>query len=114
VTQWLKAQSLDHQPRVAQQLRVDRVLGEGGGDRPGFPISRRCASMVLDGVAGRARQLRRQAILAMVTINAEAAGSPDAASLQAKVQGAAVLGSVLVVGIHRGYVGRSAGTTAAD
>src|SRR6202035_5980189 len=24
VTQWLKAQSLDHQPRVAQQLRVER------------------------------------------------------------------------------------------
>jgi len=29
VTQWLKAQSLDHQPRVAQQLRGRPRLGEG-------------------------------------------------------------------------------------
>ena len=93
VTQWLKAQSLDHQPRVAQQLRVDRGWERAVETVLGSYLEAVC----VDGLDGIADVLGSfdGGHLAMVTISADAAGSPDAASLQAKVQGAAVLGSVL-------------------
>jgi chromosome segregation protein len=93
VTQWLKAQSLDHQPRVAQQLRVDRGWERAVETVLGSYLEAVCVDG-LDGVADVLGSFDG-GHLAMVTINADAAGSPDAASLQAKVQGAAVLGSVL-------------------
>ena len=93
MTQWLKAQSLDHQPRVAQQLRVDRGWERAVETVLGSYLEAVCVDG-LDGVADVLGSFDG-GHLAMVTINADAAGSPDAASLQAKVQGAAVLGSVL-------------------
>jgi len=93
VTQWLKAQSLDHQPRVAQQLRVDRGWERAVETVLGSYLEAVC----VDGLDGVAEVLGsfEGGHLAMVTINGEAKELPDAASLQAKVQGAAVLGSVL-------------------
>jgi len=93
VTQWLKAQSLDHQPRVAQQLRVDRGWERAVETVLGSYLEAVCVDG-LDGVADVLGSFDG-GHLAMVTIGTEAAGSPDAASLQAKVQGTAVLGSVL-------------------
>jgi chromosome segregation protein len=93
VTQWLKAQSLDHQPRVAQQLRVDRGWERAVETVLGSYLEAVCVDG-LDSVADLLGSFDG-GHLAVVTISENAVGVPDAASLQAKVQGAAVLGSVL-------------------
>jgi chromosome segregation protein len=93
VTQWLKAQSLDHQPRVAQQLRVDRGWERAVETVLGSYLEAVCVDG-LDSVADLLGSFDG-GHLAVVTIGEKADVVPDAASLQAKVQGAAVLGSVL-------------------
>src|ERR1700693_5691159 len=93
ITEWLKSKSLDRQPRVAQQLRVDRGWERAVETVLGSYLEAVCVDG-LDGVADVLGSFDG-GHLAMVTINAEPPGSSDAASLQAKVQGAAVLGSVL-------------------
>jgi len=101
VTQWLKAQSLDHQPRVAQQLRVDRGWERAVETVLGSYLEAVCVDG-LDSVADLLGSFDG-GHLAVVTIGEHAVSTPgtepshvpDAASLQAKVQGAAVLGSVL-------------------
>src|ERR1700727_992690 len=69
VTQWLKSQSLDRHPRVAQQLRVDKGWERAVETVLGSYLEAGC----VDGPGA----------------------THAAASLQAKVQGATVLGSVL-------------------
>src|ERR1700676_3800188 len=93
VTEWLKSKSLDRHPRVAQQLRVDRGWERAVETVLGSYLEAVCVDG-LGSVAGLLGSFGGGHV-AMVTINAESAGSSDAASLQAKVQGAAVLGSVL-------------------
>ncbi|HEY3658714.1 MAG TPA: chromosome segregation protein SMC [Steroidobacteraceae bacterium] len=93
VTQWLKAQSLDHQPRVAQQLRVDRGWERAVETVLGSYLEAVCVDG-LDGVADLLGSFDG-GHLAVVTVGEHAGGAPDSASLQSKVQGAAVLGSVL-------------------
>jgi chromosome segregation protein len=93
LTQWLKAQSLDHHPRVAQQLRVDRGWEKAVETVLGSYLEAVC----LDGLDGVSELLGSfdGGHLAVVSRNDPSSTAPDAASLQAKVQGAAVLGSVL-------------------
>jgi chromosome segregation protein len=93
VTQWLKAQSLDHQPRVAQQLRVDRGWERAVETVLGSYLEAVCVDG-LDSVADLLGSFDG-GHLAVVTMGEDVGGAPDATSLQAKVQGAAVLGSVL-------------------
>ncbi len=99
VTLWLKAQSLDHQPRVAQQLRVDRGWERAVETVLGSYLEAVCVDG-LDGVADLLGSFDGGHLAVVST--GEPAGSdamgtttPDTASLQAKVQGTAVLGSVL-------------------
>jgi chromosome segregation protein len=93
VTQWLKAQSLDDKPRVAQQLRVDRGWERAVETVLGSYLEAVC----VDGLDSVTELLGSfdGGHLAVVSVNHESGGAPDAHSLQAKVQGAAVLGSVL-------------------
>jgi chromosome segregation protein len=93
VTQWLKAQALDDKPRVAQQLRVDRGWERAVETVLGSYLEAVC----VDGLDSVTELLGSfdGGHLAVVSVNHEAGGSPDPASLQAKVQGAALLGSVL-------------------
>ena len=93
VTQWLKAQSLDQQPRVAQQLRVERGWERAVETVLGSYLEAVCVDG-LDGVADLLGSFDGGQ-LAMVTLQDAPVGAADAAALQAKVQGAAVLGSVL-------------------
>jgi len=93
VTQWLKAQSLDHQPRVAQQLRVDRGWERAVETVLGSYLEAVCVDG-LDSVTGLLDSFDG-GHLAVVSVSPEIGNVPEAASLQAKVQGAAVLGSVL-------------------
>ncbi|MGO8857356.1 MAG: chromosome segregation protein SMC [Steroidobacteraceae bacterium] len=93
VTQWLKAQSLDLKPRVAQQLRVDRGWERAVETVLGAYLEAVC----VDGLDGVADVLGTfdGGQLAVVTVGEDSGSVPDAASLQAKVQGTSVLGSVL-------------------
>ena len=93
VSQWLKAQSLDQQPRVAQQLRVDRGWERAVETVLGSYLEAVCVDG-LDAVADLLGSFDG-GHLAVVSIGEHAGAAADAASLQAKVQGAAVLGSVL-------------------
>ena len=93
VTQWLKSQALDNQPRVAQQLRVDRGWERAVETVLGSYLEAVCVDG-LDSVADLLGSFDG-GHLAVVTLDSQAAAAPDAASLQAKVQGAHVLGSVL-------------------
>jgi chromosome segregation protein len=93
VTQWLKSQSLDHQPRVAQQLRVDRGWERAVETVLGSYLEAVCVDG-LDAVADLLGSFDG-GHLAVVAVGEPAGSVADAASLQAKVQGAAVLGSVL-------------------
>ncbi len=93
VTQWLKAQSLDLKPRVAQQLRVDRGWERAVETVLGAYLEAVCVDG-LDGVADLLGSFDG-GHLAVVTVGEDSGSVPDAASLQAKVQGASVLGSVL-------------------
>ena len=91
VTQWLKAQSLDQQPRLAQQLRVDRGWERAVETVLGSYLEAVC----VDGLDGLADLLPSfdGGHLAMVSVGEPMSGA--ATSLLAKVQGATALGSVL-------------------
>jgi len=93
VTQWLKAQSLDERPRLAQQLRVDRGWERAVETVLGSYLEAVC----VDGLDSVAELLGSfdGGQLAIVSSGEFAAGSAAATSLQAKVQGATVLGSLL-------------------
>ena len=93
VTQWLKSQSLDHQPRVAQQLRVERGWERAVETVLGSYLEAVCVDG-LDGVADLLGSFDG-GHLAVVSVGETGIAAAAAASLQAKVQGAAVLGSVL-------------------
>jgi chromosome segregation protein len=93
VTEWLKSKSLDRQPRVAQQLRVDRGWERAVETVLGSYLEAVCVDG-LDSVTDLLASFDG-GHLAVVSMGEAAAVPGDAASLQAKVQGASVLGSVL-------------------
>jgi chromosome segregation protein len=93
VTQWLKSQSLDRHPRVAQQLRVDKGWERAVETVLGSYLEAVCVDG-LDSVTDLLASFDG-GYLAVVSTGDGAGGAPAAASLQAKVQGASVLGSVL-------------------
>jgi chromosome segregation protein len=92
VTQWLKAQFLDQQPRLAQQLRVDKGWERAVETVLGSYLEAVCVDR-LDGVAELLSSFDGGQ-LAVVSGDA-AAQAATASSLRAKVQGATVLGSLL-------------------
>ncbi len=92
VTDWLKSKSLDRQPRVAQQLRVDRGWERAVETVLGSYLEAVCVEG-LDGVADLLAGFDG-GHLAVVSMGG-AAVPRNAASLLAKVQGAAVPASVL-------------------
>jgi chromosome segregation protein len=92
VTQWLKSQSLDAHPRVAQQLRVDK-----GWERAVETVLGSYLEAVCVAGLGSVTDLLASfdaGHLAVVS-TAEAGAARNVTSLQAKVQGANLLGSVL-------------------
>jgi chromosome segregation protein len=93
ITEWLKSKSLDRQPRVAQQLRVDRGWERAVETVLGSYLEAVCVDG-LDSVTDLLASFDG-GHLAVVSMGEAAAAAPDATSLQAKVQGATVLGSVL-------------------
>jgi chromosome segregation protein len=93
VTEWLKSKSLDRQPRVAQQLRVDRGWERAVETVLGSYLEAVCVDG-LDSVTDLLASFDG-GHLAVVSMGETAAVPADSASLQAKVQGASVLGSVL-------------------
>jgi chromosome segregation protein len=93
VTEWLKSKSLDRQPRVAQQLRVDRGWERAVETVLGSYLEAVCVDG-LDSVVDLLGSFDG-GHLAVVSTGETAAIPRDAALLQAKVQGATVLGSVL-------------------
>jgi chromosome segregation protein len=93
VTEWLKSNSLDRQPRVAQQLRVDRGWERAVETVLGSYLEAVCVDG-LDSVTDLLGSFDG-GHLAVVSTSDAAAAPAKPASLQAKVQGAAVLGSVL-------------------
>jgi chromosome segregation protein len=93
VTEWLKSKSLDHRPRVAQQLRVERGWERAVETVLGSYLEAVCVDG-LDSVTDLLASFDG-GHLAVVSISEAAAAPHAAASLQAKVQGAAVLSSVL-------------------
>jgi chromosome segregation protein len=93
VTQWLKSQSLDRLPRVAQQLRVDKGWERAVETVLGSYLEAVCVDG-LDSVTDLLASFDG-GYLAVVSTSEGAGVAPVAASLQAKVQGATVLGSVL-------------------
>jgi len=93
VTEWLKSKSLDRQPRVAQQLRVDRGWDRAVETVLGSYLEAVCVDG-LDSVTDLLASFDG-GHLAVVSMGEAAAVPRASTSLQAKVQGAAVLGSVL-------------------
>ena len=92
VTEWLKSKALDRQPRVAQQLRVDRGWERAVETVLGSYLEAVCVEG-LDSVTDLLASFDGGHLVVVST--GEAAAMPrNPASLQAKVQGA-VLGSVL-------------------
>ena len=93
VTEWLKSKSLDRQPRVAQQLRVDRGWERAVETVLGSYLEAVCVDG-LDSVTDLLASFDG-GHLAVVSMGEAAAVPRNSALLQAKVQGATVLGSVL-------------------
>jgi chromosome segregation protein len=93
VTEWLKSKSLDRQPRVAQQLRVDRGWERAVETVLGSYLEAVCVGGI-DSVAELLSSFDGGQ-LAIVSMGDTAGAAPPPASLQAKVQGATVLSSVL-------------------
>jgi chromosome segregation protein len=93
VTHWLKAQSLDSKPRVAQQLRVERGWERAVETVLGSYLEAVC----VDGLDAVTELLPSfdGGHLAVVSASAEAGQNPDPTRLRARVHGAAYLGSVL-------------------
>jgi chromosome segregation protein len=87
VTQWLKSQSLDDQPRVAQQLRVDRGWERAVETVLGSYLEAVCVDG-LDSVADLLGSFDG-GHLAVVSWARTVPDTARRASLQAKVQGAA-------------------------
>jgi chromosome segregation protein len=104
VTEWLKSKSLDRQPRVAQQLRVDRGWERAVETVLGSYLEAVCVDG-LDSVTDLLASFDGGYLAVVSTGAAASTGAGSAgeaaavaagsASLRAKVQGAAVLGSVL-------------------
>jgi len=104
VTEWLKSKSLDRQPRVAQQLRVDRGWERAVETVLGSYLEAVCVDgldSVTDLLAsfdgGHLAVVSMGAVASTGALSTgDAAAAPaGAASLRTKVQGASVLGSVL-------------------
>jgi chromosome segregation protein len=93
VTEWLKSKSLDRQPRVAQQLRVDRGWERAVETVLGSYLEAVCVDG-LDSVTDLLESFDG-GHLAVVSMSDASAVPRDSASLRSKVQGAAVLASVL-------------------
>jgi len=93
VTQWLKSQSLDRHPRVAQQLRVDKGWERAVETVLGSYLEAVCVDG-LDSVTDLLPSFDA-GYLAVVSTTEGSNTVRDAASLQAKVQGTSVLASVL-------------------
>jgi chromosome segregation protein len=93
VAQWLKSQSLDRLPRVAQQLRVDKGWERAIETVLGSYLEAVCVDG-LDSVTDLLASFDG-GYLAVVSTAETSSGVRDAASLQAKVQGTSVLASVL-------------------
>jgi chromosome segregation protein len=93
VTEWLKSKSLDRLPRVAQQLRVDRGWERAVETVLGSYLEAVCVDG-LDSVTDLLASFDG-GHLAVVSTSDAGAVQRDSASLQSKVQGATVLGSVL-------------------
>ncbi len=93
VTQWLKAHSLDQQPRVAQQLRVDRGWERAVETVFGSYLEAVCVDG-LDSVTDFLASFDG-GHLAVVSPSLSPSVAPDSTCLQAKVQGAPYLSSVL-------------------
>ncbi len=98
VTEWLKSKSLDGQPRVAQQLRVDRGWERAVETVLGSYLEAVCVDG-LDSVTDLLASFDG-GHLAVVSMGEAAAPSTGSASLRAKVQGATVLDSDTVDGIY--------------
>jgi chromosome segregation protein len=93
VTEWLKSKSLDRQPRVAQQLRVDRGWERAVETVLGSYLEAVCVDG-LDSVADLLASFDG-GHLVIVSTGEDTAAARSPASLQAKVQGSTVLGSML-------------------
>jgi chromosome segregation protein len=93
VTEWLKSKSLDRQPRVAQQLRVDRGWERAVETVLGSYLEAVCVDG-LDSVTDLLASFDG-GHLAVVSMGEAAAVPRASTSLQAKVQGATVLSSML-------------------
>jgi chromosome segregation protein len=93
VTQWLKSQSLDRRPRVAQQLRVDKGWDRAVETVLGSYLEAVCVDG-LDSVTDLLASFDGGHLVVVSTADAPSVAH-NAASLQGKVQGASVLGSVL-------------------
>jgi chromosome segregation protein len=93
VTEWLKSKSLDRHPRVAQQLRVERGWERAVETVLGSYLEAVCVDG-LDSVTDLLASFDG-GHLAVVSTGDTAVVPAKATSLQAKVQGATVLGSVL-------------------
>ncbi len=93
VTQWLKAHELDQQPRVAQQLRVERGWERAVETVFGSYLEAVCVDG-LDAVTGLLDSFDG-GHLSVVSPSNEGPVSSDAASLRAKVHGAPYLSSML-------------------
>ena len=93
ITEWLKSKSLDRQPRVAQQLRVDRGWERAVETVLGSYLEAVCVDG-LDSVTDLLASFDG-GHLAVVSMGEPAPLPAGAASLRAKVQGATVLGSML-------------------
>jgi chromosome segregation protein len=93
VTQWLKSQSLDRHPRVAQQLRVDKGWERAVETVLGSYLEAVCVDG-LDSVTDLLSSFDGGS-LAVVSTTGDMSGAPAAESLRAKVQGTSVLGSML-------------------
>jgi chromosome segregation protein len=92
VTQWLKSQSLDRLPRVAQQLRVDKGWERAVETVLGSYLEAVCVDG-LDSVTDVLGSFDGGNLAVVSTEGAPGARAAD--SLQAKVQGTTVLGSLL-------------------
>jgi chromosome segregation protein len=93
VTQWLKAQSLEERPRLAQQLRVERGWERAVETVLGSYLEAVC----VDGLDGLAESLASfdGGQLAMVSVRQTAVEAADTSTLLAKVQGTPALQSLL-------------------
>ena len=93
VTQWLQSRSLDQQPRLAQQLRVDRGWERAVETVLGSYLEAVCVDG-LDGVAAMLDSFDG-GHLAIVSTTEAQGDAGDAASLRARVQGAPALAGML-------------------